>query len=123
MIRPIGLLDTARNYISQFNIIYTYTHTCPQSRLHCRYFVETSNKGSSTSYGFPNGPRLSLSEQQLTATEAKRLSDSLTRVVSLRCQRQSPLIIERSDALQCGEHHLHHQVCNTQSTVEVKCRN
>jgi hypothetical protein len=63
MIRFIGLFDTVRDYILQFYVTHTHTHTpthphtyppthphphqCPQSRIHYRCLVAAANGGCS----------------------------------------------------------------------------
>jgi hypothetical protein len=64
--------DTARNYtltVQSLFLTHTHTHTCPQSRLHCRCLVAAFNCRRSPSSGFPNYHRASatsFSQQQLT---------------------------------------------------------
>jgi hypothetical protein len=37
--------------------VHCYTHTCPQSCLHCRCFIAAFNRSHSPSSGIPNCPR------------------------------------------------------------------
>jgi hypothetical protein len=46
-------------YIYIYTHTHTQTHQCPQSRLHCRCLIATSNGGRSPCSGFPNYPRAS----------------------------------------------------------------
>jgi hypothetical protein len=82
----IAHFDTARDYNLQFSI----THLCLQSRLHCRYLLAASNGGRFPSFEFPNCPRPQL--EASNSNNSQRLNPTLTAGLSL-CQAASGALV------------------------------